>query len=463
MAAFVLGLLILGAFLSYLVLNNLSDRLFDPQTYTDALLEGNAYQRLYSEVLPKYGPEALVRVPLKETPLAVLADLADTVPLLLELMPPEYLQSQVESNIERSAAYFTQETDRLELYLELEEPLANLESAFLDSMDRRIDAAEINDVVDQLVGLEPGPGSLQFDQAGYSRELTEFLNVLLDAAQGHDETLSAISIISLSAVPESLRMEAFDLAMASLERQRSLDPRSLHGLRAAESALREQLLAGDTREFLRQAVRAAAVPVLDDIPIGYESKKIEAGIEGAGRLDLIALYAWWSEGVTETELRRKIERFRVDVHRVFTQGQIWSIGIVALGTIAIGALYLPNWGRCLRLAGLTLLLTGLVALVAGWLAEAILPGLLSRQGALILTLEFGLPPEVVSLASDVFRLVLARQLGGIFLPALAPILVGAAILCLTNVASQRRLSREISPQQAGQSRHLSSESGGKPS
>ena len=450
--------------MSYLVINNLSDRLFDHQTYTDALLEGNAYQRLYSEVLPKYGPEALVRVPLKETPLAVLADTADTFPLLLELMPPEYLQGQVESNIERSAANFTQETDRLELYLELEEPLANLESALLDSLDQRIDAAEINDVADQLAGLEPDPGSLQFDQAGYSRELTEFLNVLLDSAQGHDETLSAISINSLNAVPESLRMEAFDLAMASLEEQRSLDPRSLHGLQAAEPALREKLLAGDTREFLRLAVRAVVVvPVLDDIPIGYESKKIEAGFEDAGRLDLIALFAWWSKGVTETELRRKIEGFRVDVHRVFTQGQIWSIGIVALGTIAIGALSLPNWGRGLRLAGLALLLTGLVALVAGWLAEAILPGLLSRQGALILTLEFGLPPEVVSLASDVFRLVLARQLEGIFLPALAPILLGAAILCLTNVASQRRLSREISPQQAGQSRYLSSEGGGKPS
>ena len=438
--------------MSYLVINNLSDRLFDHQTYIDALLEGNADQRRHSEVLPKYGPEALVWEPLKATPLAVLADSADTVPLLLKLMPPEYLQGQVESNIERSAAYFTQETDRLELYLELEEPLANLESALLDSLDQRIDAAEINDVADQLVGLEPGPGSLQFDQAGYSRELTEFLNVLLDAAQGHDETLSAISINSLNAVPESLRMEAFDLAMASLEEQRSLDPRSLHGLQAAEPALREKLLAGDTREFLRLAVRAVVVvPVLDDIPIGYESKKIEAGLEGAGRLDLIALFAWWSEGVTETELRRKIEGFRVDVHRVFTHGQIWSIGIVALGTIAIGALYMPNWRRGLRHAGLALLLTGLVALVAGWLAEAILPGLLSRQGALILALEFGLPPEVVSLASDVFRLVLARQLEGIFLPALAPILVGAAILCLTNVASQRRLSREINPQQAGQS------------
>ncbi len=317
--------------------------------------------------------------------------------------------------------------------------------------------------MDQLVGLEPGPGSRHFDQPGYSRELTEFLNVLLDAAQGHDETLSAISIISLSAVPESLRMEAFDLAMAGLEGQRSLEPRSLHGLQAAEPVLREQLLAGDTREFLRLAVRAAAVPVLDDIPIGYESKKIEAGLEGAGRLDLVALFAWWSEGVTETELRGKIEGFRVDVNRVFTQGQIWSIGIVALGTIAIGALYLPNWRRCLRHAGLALLLTGLVALAAGWLAEAILPGLLSRQGALILTLEFGLPPEVVSLASDVFRLELARQLEGIFLPALAPILVGAAILCLTNVASQHQLSREISRQRADRSRHLSAESGEKPS
>ena len=449
--------------MSYLVFNNLSDRLFDPQTFADALLEGNAYQRLCSEVLPRYRFEALVQEPLKETPLAVLADTADTVLLLLELMPPEHLQSQVESNIERSAAYFTQETDRVELYLELEEPLANLESAILDSVDHRIDAAEINDVADQLVGLEPGPGSRQFDQAGYSRELAEFLSVLLDPVQGDDETLSAVSINSLSAVPESLRMEAFDLAMASLEEQRSLDPRSLHGLQAAEPPLREQLLAGDTREFLRLAVRAAVVPVLDDIPIGYESMKIEAGLEGAGRLDLIALYAWWSEGVTETELRRKIEGFRVDVHRVFTQGQIWSIGIVALGTIAIGALYLPNWRCGLRHAGLALLLTGLVALVAGWLAEAILPGLLSRQGALILTLEFGLPPEVVSLASDVFRLVLARQLEGIFLLALAPILVGAAILCLTNVAFQRRLSREISPQQAGQSRHLSSESWEKPS
>ena len=123
MAAFLLGLLVWGGLLAWLVFNGLSDKLFDDRIYAAALVERDAYQRSYSQVLPESSIETFIGSRLGELPGFGPTDLAATLSVVA---PPDYLQGQTEGNLKRAAAYFQGETDRLELYAELEQPLAQI-------------------------------------------------------------------------------------------------------------------------------------------------------------------------------------------------------------------------------------------------------------------------------------------------------------------------------------------------
>ena len=92
-AALVLGLVIFFGFLFVLLTNNLSDKLLSADFYSNIIHGQDTYNRIYDEVLLD---EELAR-----TTQDLLGDLQvlsqeEIVQLLREIMPPEYLQSQVE-------------------------------------------------------------------------------------------------------------------------------------------------------------------------------------------------------------------------------------------------------------------------------------------------------------------------------------------------------------------------------
>lgn len=119
LAALILGLAVFAGFCLWLVLHQVSGKLFDPAVYADALTAADAYPRLYSDLLtgpagPRWARDLLGNgLPIAD---AALID------LMREVAPPEYLQSQTEGNLRRAAAYFRAETGQLDLYLELADP-----------------------------------------------------------------------------------------------------------------------------------------------------------------------------------------------------------------------------------------------------------------------------------------------------------------------------------------------------
>ena len=114
LAALILGLTVFAGFCLWLVLHQVSGKLFDPALYADALIAADAYPRLYSDLLTGPAGERWTR-DLLGAGLPV-AD-ADLIDLMREVAPPEYLQGQTEDNLRRSAAYFRAETGQLELYV----------------------------------------------------------------------------------------------------------------------------------------------------------------------------------------------------------------------------------------------------------------------------------------------------------------------------------------------------------
>ena len=140
LAGLVLGTLVLAGVVVWTGASQVSGKAFDAEVYAGALAEAGAYERVYTEVLG--GPEG-------ETWLGEMVgdglpvESGELVGMARRLAPPAYLQGQVEGNLRRAAAYFRGETERLELYLELEEPLAAVTPLVLDYLGGRIDRLEV--------------------------------------------------------------------------------------------------------------------------------------------------------------------------------------------------------------------------------------------------------------------------------------------------------------------------------
>ena len=101
-AGLVLGVVIFIGFLSFLVLNNISDKLLSADFYKNTIAAEDTYNRIYDQVL--------VDDQLKDKTAEILGDIQDVshqeiVDLLRQILPPAYIQEQVEESIDRTVDY----------------------------------------------------------------------------------------------------------------------------------------------------------------------------------------------------------------------------------------------------------------------------------------------------------------------------------------------------------------------
>jgi len=139
--SFFLGLVVFAGLLLTLVSGNLSSKLLDPGFYIQLLQQQDVYNRIYTEVL--------IDPALQETTSDLLGDIEvdpeEIVSLLQQIIPPEYLQSQVEEAIQRTVGYFNGDLEELDLYVDLGPPLANAKDVLLTYVDGRIDALPLEE------------------------------------------------------------------------------------------------------------------------------------------------------------------------------------------------------------------------------------------------------------------------------------------------------------------------------
>ena len=415
--ALILGLVVFAGFCLWLILSQVSGKLLDPAVYAAALVSVDAYPRLYSDLLAGPAGQGWARDLLGEG--LPVADV-DLIALMQDVAPPAYLQSQVEGNLHRAAAYFRAETEALELYLDLAEPLARITPAALNYLDRRIDQLEV---------VEPELLSHPLTGADYARALGESLNGLI-FRQSIPETLPSIRIL-----PEPLRPAAFALVMSQLPDYLALPPESRADLAAAAPELRAQFIAGNTRPFLKAAARAIAKPILErEIAAALST----AGLDDHNRLPLLSLLAAAIGYPTAGELSAELDPLRQDFNRFLNRGRLISLAVVLLGTALLGLLYLPNLARCLRWPGITLLLSGLAAFGLGWLAASVLPGAAAEGIRGWLASDAAISPAAVNLLADLAQELAAGLLAGIGNGGLALALLGAVLLALAYVLERRR-------------------------
>ena len=140
--ALVLFVIIFVGFLSYLIVNNVAGKLLSADFYTNTLESEDTYNRIYNDVL--------LDGELEQTTGRLLGDIQiashqEVVELLREIMPPEYIQSEVEGAIGRTVDYFNEDAENLGLYIDLNLPLNNVKPVMINYIDKRILELEVED------------------------------------------------------------------------------------------------------------------------------------------------------------------------------------------------------------------------------------------------------------------------------------------------------------------------------
>ena len=372
-----LGIVVFVGFLFLMLVGNFTDKLLNADFYMDTIAGQDSYNRIYDEVL--------VDQELRDKTDELLGNVQvvdhdEIVGLLREILPPAYLQSQVEGSIDRTIRYLNEDLDELETFIELGPPLDNIKPVLFAYIDGRIDQLAVED-----------PGVPDCSTASITELSNRYVDRFNQLADG-EVPITVPSLMSLSQTCRTLVFAAsFDLLVASP----ALSAGSRRLLQESRQDLRAPFVAGDTLEMLKVGARPLVIPLMDEAIAG-----IRAELDEGDRLDLIQQIADYDDELTEEEIRSEIADARKWVSRSGDFGTVVSLAMIIGGSIIMGLIHLPSLSGALRWPGITLLLTGVFYYVAGTVLESEIPDRLST------VLERGtdqvsaIPPSVSDLGTD---------------------------------------------------------------
>ena len=401
-----LGVVIFVGFLFFLILNNFSDKLLSADFYMNTIAAEDTYDRIYNEVL--------VDDELKDRTQELLGDIKvvehqEIVDLLEEIMPPAYIKGQVEASIDRTIDYINEDVDRLEVYVELAEPLENVKTVMFAYMDAKIDGLRVEET--------QGFGGCTPSSLGGLAER------YVDTSGGLSEGVAPESIPAIKEISAPCRIILFELVFGSLVDDSGLSDDAKQSLNDGKGELRLSFAMGDTLEVLKVSTRLLAGPLMDD---AIES--VRADLDENGRFDLIRQLAEWDDDTTEAEIRQDIDDGRVWISRANNFGDLTSLILVIGGAVLMGLVFFPTLSSMLRWPGVALLITGTFFFAAGKIAESEVPDRLTY------VIESGadkvseVPPSVTDLGGDILISFGSQLTDGFAGPSITLLVIGAVLL-----------------------------------
>ena len=405
-AGLVLGVVIFIGFLSYLVLNNFSDKLLSADFYKNTIAAEDTYDRIYDEVL--------LDDELRDKTAEFLGNIQvvshdEIVNLLKEILPPAYTQAQVEGTIDRTVDYINEDVDVLEAYIDLTGPLENVKPVMFAYMDGRIDQLQL-EATQGIPDCTPGAmGGL----AG------RYLETFSGLAKG----VVPESIPSIEQIAAPCRIILFELAFGSLVDDTSLSDEAKQSLKDGKGDLRVPFATGDTLGVLKVSARLLAGPLMDEA-----IEKVREDLGEGDRLDLIHQLAEWDDDTTEAEIRDGIEEGRDWISRSTNFGDLTSLIMVIGGAALMGLVFFPRLTGMLRWPGVALLITGVFFFVVGKIAESEVPARLTDVIETSADKVSGVPPSVTDLGGDILISFGSQLTDGFVGPSLTLLVIGAILL-----------------------------------
>ena len=407
----ILGLLVFAGLAYLLLVVNITQRLDDPELYRAAFTETDAYNRIYEEVLV----DAAVQDQTLDLLGGVGLDAQEAIEVLSDVMPPAYLQEQTEANIDRFTGFLSHDLERLDLYLELREPLDRVEAVVLDTAEQ---------VITELAIEEPRSAAAECT----ADSLQSLARDLADEFAGLSAGQLPESVPSLEALDEDCRRQEFDNWIDQVASNPQLDSDTARIIEVERDDLRESFIEGDTRAFLAKAVAPLVSPVIDD-----SLREIRRDLQMNDRLDLLEKLAESSDDLTREDIEEWADLLRDAVSAASGTGRMVALLVVIAGSLLLAAVHIRNPTNMLRWPGLSLLLGGGVCLVVGFVLNSVVPG---RMRDAVVASWSDTPTGLIDLAGDLLE-SLARQFTAGFIPGVAIVLTIGAVLFGASIIADR--------------------------
>ena len=285
-----LGLVVFFGLLAFLLVDNVRDNFLVSEFYTENLAANEVYTRFYDEVL--------LDEEYKDTTEDLLGDVGvdqkDIADVAREIIPPDYLQEQVEGAIRGTIDYLNKDTRTPEVYISLGPPLERVKPALFRYIDGRID--DLEDVpVTTLEELQTELESLyrtlsngdlpthlpaiDDPQALVTRSVDQQLDIVeevpVTTLEEFTEELENVyrqlanaqlptRVPSIGFVPVAVRIAAYDLAFQAIRNDPSIPKEAIKGLKEREDEIKDQLREGTITGAVRVASPALTGPVVGE-------------------------------------------------------------------------------------------------------------------------------------------------------------------------------------------------------
>ena len=408
----ILGIAIFAGLLLTLVGNNIVDKLLNAEFYTDTIAEQNTYNRIYDDVLLDQKAKDKVRELLEDVKVVSPEDI---VGLVRGLLPPEYLQSQVEGAIQRAVAYFNEDSDTLELYLEMGPAIDKIKPTLLDYVDRRIDG---------IPEADPGPAECNPETVKSVRD--GYQEVFRGLAGGRVPA----SLPSIKVIAEPCRVLIFDSSFPALFADDTLDSRITQALGNSTDDSRAAFVAGDTHGVLKASARPLSEPLVDDVVA-----KIRERLDEGDRLNLIRVLAETNSGFTEEQIRVEVADAKELIVQYRSLGGTLAGLMLYGGAILLAVLHLPKLSAAMRWPGIFLLVSGGLIFIVGKILESKVVDWLITGVDQITANAPGIPGPAINLISDLVLSFGQQLTQGFAAPAFTVLIVGALLFAASIVLS----------------------------
>ena len=408
-ASLMLGLVILAGLLCYLLLVNISQRLDDSEVYKDAIDRTDAYNRIYDEVLVDEG----VQDQTLDLLVGVGLEAQESIEALRDVMPPAYLQEQTEANIDRFTGFLSHDLERLDLYLELKEPLDRVEAVVLDKTEQVITEIEIEE---PGTATECTADSLQSLAGDLASELAG-----LSAGQLPE------SVPSLETLDEDCRRQEFDNWIDQVANNPGIDSETARIIEDEKDDLRQSFIEGDTSAFLEKAAAPLVSSVIDD-----SLEEIRQDLQMNDRLDLLEELAESSDDLTREDIDKQADSLRGVIGAVNGQVRVIALLLIIVGCVLLAAVHFPRPRAMLLWPGLSLVFGGGVCLIVGFVLNSVMPGGIGNLVADPASYSSDVSTAAIGLAGDLLE-SFARQVTAGIIPAAVAVTVMGGVLVVASL------------------------------
>ena len=264
-----LAVIVIVGFLCFLVVSGFRGNFLSAEFYTENLSENSVYGRIYDEVLldPEFEKQtnylmAGIEVPHK-----------DVVEVTRRILPPSYLQSEVENAVSGALDYLNRDSEEALIFIDLGPPIDNIKPAVLDYIDRRIDEIPTKEVEDV-------------------EEMADELAVLWKGLEDGQPPETIPALRDPSSLNDSIADYIFDTAIEDLEADPEFPPSAINSLLQEEDAIKVSLVAVDMRGVLQTAASSIATPTINRALSATVDEIPTKVVAGAGEMAEELAFLW---------------------------------------------------------------------------------------------------------------------------------------------------------------------------